>query len=84
MISYIELTLCYDIGMGSFNLSPGPHERFLTSSFSLCFYSCSIYRCAAATLPLPNSKVTLAQQQPYRCAAVNNFDGSVQGKRIIK
>jgi hypothetical protein len=59
--------------MGSFNLSPGPCERF----YYLIFYSYSIYRCAAVTLPLPNSKVTLAQQQPYRCAAVNNFDGSV-------
>ena len=59
--------------MGSFNLSPDPYERF----YYLIFYSHSIYRCAAVTLPLPNSKVTLAQQQPYRCAAVNNFDGSV-------
>ena len=33
----------------------------------------SIYRCATATLPLRNSKVYVAQQQPCRPAAVNNF-----------
>ena len=55
------------VGVGCSNLSPTQ----------------VIYRCAAVTLPLPNSKVVLAQRQPYRCAAVNNLDGSVQGKRIM-
>ena len=53
------------------------------SAFPLLYPIHSIYCCAAVTLPLPNSKVALAQRQPYRCAAVNNLDGSVQGKRII-
>ena len=54
------------------------------NAFSLCLHTVSIYRCATATLPLRNSKVTVGQQQPYRCAAVNNIVMSEQGKRIIK
>ena len=42
-----------------------------------------IYRCATTTLPLPNSKVTAAQQQPYSCAAVNSFEGITQGMDFI-
>ena len=42
-----------------------------------------IYRCATATSPLTNSKVTAVQQQPYSCAAVNNIAGITQGMDFI-
>ena len=51
--------------------------------FLLCLHTVSIYRCATATLPLRNSKITVGQQQPCRCVAVNNIVMSEQGKRII-
>ena len=57
-----------------------PLNSNLRKSFLLIYnayfqrkHCCFIYRCATATLPLRNSKVDVAQQQPYRPAAVNNF-----------
>ena len=45
----------------------------LLMCFSLRKQCDFIYRCATATLPLGNSKVTVGQQQPCCWAAVNNF-----------
>lgn len=41
-----------------------------------------IYRCATLTLPLPNIKVAVVQQQPYWCPAVNNFIGAAKRNRL--
>lgn len=59
------------------------HER-ITHPFSLNIRCVFIYCWARVTLTLTNSKVTLAQQQPCCCAAVNNFVLAIQGKRIMK
>ena len=40
---------------------------------SWCCNKRFIYRCATYTLPLRNSKVAVAQEQPCCCAAANNF-----------
>jgi len=45
------------------------------NAFSLACSNKAIYRCATAALPLPNSKVTVAQQQRCRCPAVNKIIG---------
>ena len=44
----------------------------------------SIYRCPTVRLPLLNSNLTLAQQQGYPCAAVNNFGLGKTGKTHCK
>lgn len=49
--------------------------RSVGNAFSLQWSCVFIYRCATATLPLRNSKVTVGQQQPCRCTAVNDFVG---------
>lgn len=59
-----------------------PHRaslrKTITQTCLTIYAACSnkaIYRCATAALPLPNSKVTVAQQQRCRCPAVNKIIG---------
>ena len=60
-----------------------PELKNITKAFLLKQMCIFIYSCATPTLLLPNSKVTAVQQQPYSCAAVNNFAGITQGMDFI-
>ena len=60
-----------------------PELKNITKAFLLKQICNFIYRCATATLPLTNSKVTAAQQQPYSCAAVNRIACNKLGKRRV-
>ena len=54
----------------------GNRPRFLGCclfAHIIFIFSKHIYRCATATLLLPNGSLTFAQRQGYPCAAVNSF-----------